>query len=269
MALDFAFNTDIPVAQTIQSALSLASLPSGPMPRAVWEFTSTLRQAVIAEAIALTGSTALANSVADSPLLGSDFNFGLVTDQARELVTKAQAVVRMAVNPKSFRTDQPKRFTALDTQEGTTFHHFTNSRGQNNHYLTLRFEGNTGNLDLRAGDSALARLRAWHNLYLLSQEPMLLGPGLENKFTVTFNSKLFPRPVTFEGFYERVLDIDLNAERPNSADYSFSFIVTNTRPRLDALLGEMMSFVQQGTSTPTPATSSTLFSGSQGGNPGV
>lgn len=215
-------------------------------------FTSTLRQE------GLSGSVATADALNSTSLLGS-----VTTDLEQQFIqaqrTQQQSVV-MKLNPNSIRFVQPKRFTKMDVREGSVYHHFTNSKGQNNDILTMEFAGNTGNIDRRSafltpeGDGLPARqeqnagaiqaILAWHNLYLLTREPMLLPDGRRNEFTITYISPLFPFNIDFTGFYDTVLSFEENARKPHSRDYSFNFIVERTEPGLDELLVRVAEALQ-------------------------
>jgi hypothetical protein len=190
--------------------------------------------------------------------------------------TGLMTYITMALNPNSIRFSQPKRFSKVDTQEGSVFFHFTNSKGQNNDILTISFRGNTGNIDLRGslGDperdpfalvsgtavdkqllvgqdtGALRKLLVWHNLYRLTREPMLIGPGIENVFTVTYQSALFPVAIDFHGFFNQVLDYTEDGQKPNSRNYEFEFTVTHTSPDLDDFLAEVSETLQTAVMNP-------------------
>jgi hypothetical protein len=179
--------------------------------------------------------------------------------------------IAMAINANSVTFSQGKRITEKKTREGSVFFHFTNKQGQNNDILRLTFRGNTGNIDrrgslgaperdpfaLKSGTAvdkqlrgeqdtgALRKLLVWHNLYALTREPMLLSDGSENKFYITYISALFPFALIFEGFYNNVLELEENAEKPNSRDYAFEFVVSNTRPSLDEVMVSVASVYQQ------------------------
>ena len=168
--------------------------------------------------------------------------------------------IAMALNPNSVKFVQPKRFNKKDTREGSVYFHFTNSRGQNQDILTLQFAGNTGNLDLRgslgdqnqepsaaqqattnggtpgADTGALYKLLVWHNLYLMTREPMLLADGTDNVFSIVYSSALFPSEIIFSGFFSKVLEFEENASKPNSRNYSFEFTVQDSIPDLDQVL---------------------------------
>lgn len=174
-------------------------------------------------------------------------------------------VIAMALNPNSVKFDQPKRITKRDTMEGSVFWHFTNSQGQNNDILTLSFAGSTGNIDLRSSTGtipvpsdtngttsnaqstdkmgldtgALEKLIVWHNLYLLTREPNLLGDGSENVWSITYTSPLFPMDITFNGFFQKVLDFTEDAKKPHSRNYSFEFTVQSVEPSLDDVLAQL------------------------------
>jgi hypothetical protein len=153
--------------------------------------------------------------------------------------------IEMAINPRSIRWEQPKRWTKRDTREGSAFFHFTNSRGQNNDILTLQFEGTTGNIDTRGSDvtGAFHKWEVWHNLYLLTREPVLLEDGSENLIRITYRSPLWRQAVNFLGFFESVLEFSEVADKPHSRDWSFSFKVMETDPDLDRMLYEMLTTI--------------------------
>ena len=185
--------------------------------------------------------------------------------------------ITMAINPKSVRFSQPKRFKRTDTREGSVFYHFSNSKGQNNDILTISFSGNTGNIDLRGtlGDfeqpkaksdltretaqdapaiedankgpdtGALNKLFVWQNLYALTREAMVIGDTIENVFTITYASAALPITIDFHGFFNHVMNWEDSAEKPNSKDYDFEFTVTSTSPDLDDYMRESLSVLQE------------------------
>ena len=170
-----------------------------------------------------------------------------------------QTSITMRLNPRSVKWSQPKRITKKDTRRGSTYFHFNNAAGQNNDILTLSFSGNTGNIDLRGSvpsptgtppnaTDAQAKLVAWHNLYLMTKEPMLLATGEDNVFHILYQSALFQSPVTFNGFFQKVMEFEESASKPNSRDYSFDFTVTSTSPDLDTYLGVLGTII----GTPNP-----------------
>jgi hypothetical protein len=188
----------------------------------------------------------------------------------------AVADVIMPLNPNTIRFKQGKRWTKKDTREGSVFFHFTNAQGENNDILSIEFAGNTGLIDRRgslttAGEEAevgsptgtgiaspddtgaLQKILAWHNLYLLTREPMLLPDMTENVFTITYTSALFPLAVDFNGFYNQVLEFEELALKPNSRGYKFEFTVTSVDPPmetvLDAVFAQMQSSILQPSST--------------------
>jgi hypothetical protein len=254
--------------------------PSGPSyadgTRTPVVFTSTLRGLVGTD-------TAFSKNLLLGLPLGADRGLGLDNVFALDGVFLPEIV--MAINPKSVSFDQPKRFSKKDTRNGSVFFHFTNSKGQNNDILTMRFQGSTGNIDLRGdrsgvgasgaggalraasegsasegsanldvsatltgeGNGALQKLIVWHNLYLLSREPLLLADGTENIFKISYISPLLPTTIDFTGFFNEVLSFTETAEKPHSRDYSFSFIVTSTDPDLDTLLDVLTTSLDQTT----------------------
>lgn len=160
--------------------------------------------------------------------------------------------INMAVNPTSVEFDQPKRFSRQDTQRGTVFHHFTNDKGQNNDILTINFQGNTGNI-ARNGrtdadrERAIQRLVVWHNLYQLTREPVTFvrkdGSVSANMFFVTYSSALFPVPITFEGFFSRVLRWSEHGKKPNSREYTMEFTVQATFPDVNTIAATILDIV--------------------------
>lgn len=177
----------------------------------------------------------------------------------------AMPEIFLEINPKSVVPVQPKRFTRQDTMGGTDFHHFTDKKGYNNDVLTLSFAGNTGNIaidknqDPEARDRATKRISILHNLYQLTREPRLLLPaGTTNIISITFQSMAFPIPIQFDGFFPRVLDYALSAEKPNSVEWKFDFIVQATTPDLNTLTQTIMDFVKQQT-VALPGPNSTIL----------
>lgn len=156
--------------------------------------------------------------------------------------------IEMAVNPNSITFRQPKRITKRDTLEGSTFFHFTNSKGENNDVLTLDFRGNTGNIDIR-GDvttdrgifstqggfntGANRKLLIWQNLWALTREAMLLEDNTRNEFMINYSSISIPIQISLIGHYSSVLEFTENADKPFTRDYSMSFTVQETIPPLD------------------------------------
>lgn len=251
----------IPVAQALTGILNAPSA-LGPQSGVVsrWEFTSTLR---------LTRQQQFNDRVNQQVAQLQGQTFSVPTPVATDFpLDSSMSVVTMAVNPKSVAFEQPKRWKKKDIRDGSVFFHFTNKKGQNNDILTISFRGNTGNIDLRgsiaeplggANDTgALNKLRVWHNLYQLTREPMLIGDHLENVFSITYTSALLPQPVEFRGFFNKVLDFEENADKPNSRDYSFQFTVTSTNPDLDELTRDILEVLETA-STSNVRTTAELF----------
>lgn len=264
----------IPGTQELRDGLlnkRLGGSESASTLRSAMVFTSTLRQASHTQstdadpAVAIEAARALTNvDAADAEqirIISSAYGYA-----SRSL----DRFISMQVNPKSIQFIQPKRITKTDTQGGSAFFHFTNRKGQNNGILTIRFRGNTGNIDLRGSlgdttqirpatdgnDNAIARQAAaargpdtgalkkfltWINLYLLTREPVIIGNGIENKFAISYQSALFPTMVDFVGFFENVLEFEEVAEKPNSRDYQMGFIVERTEPDLDTYMLDLLT----------------------------
>jgi len=175
--------------------------------------------------------------------------------EIREQNTNGElSIIEMMVNPNSITWKQPKRVVKRDTQEGSVFFHFSNSKGQNNDILTMDFRGNTGNINVRsdttADEGALSTVRGintgatrklilWHNLWQLTREPMLLEDGTINEFMIYYASPIIPGSITLIGFFSSVMDWSDSADKPNSKDYSLSFTVQETVPPLDDLLQDI------------------------------
>lgn len=236
----------IPVAQALTGILNASpNTASGNATLQRWNFTSRLRTGDV-----FVVRTVLGEEEEIAPGIIGRRSSTVIDNIADDLfpgVASAMPVISMAINPKSVTFDQDKRWTKKDTRNGSVYFHFTNSKGQNNDILTISFSGNTGNLDLR-GDlaqpetertGALLKLKVWHNLYLLTREPILLSDNTVNVFSIEYTSQLLPVPITFRGFFNKVLDFSESADKPNSRDYSFDFTVTSTEPDLDTYLGEV------------------------------
>ena len=183
-----------------------------------------------------------------------------------------QTTITMRLNPKSVKWTQSKRITKKDTRNGSTYFHFNNTAGQNNDILTLAFAGNTGNLDARGSipvpaspgsgtppnaTDAQLKLLVWHNLYLMTREPMLLADGSDNVITVLYRSALFSSPLTMNGFFQKVMEFEESAAKPNSRDYSFEFTVTSTSPDLDRYMGTLGTAIGMPNPVTTPTASTT------------
>lgn len=155
-------------------------------------------------------------------------------------------IVRMAVNPQSIRWTQPKRFSKRDTMDGSTFMHFLNSNKEDNDLARLEFRGTTGNISLKgSGPPGRAtgpddtrgaeKLETFHRLWALTRQAKIYISSVTNKWHVNqqyivYESQVLPFPVTLVGFYDRVLDLEESADKPNQAHYSLSFIVQDTHP---------------------------------------
>lgn len=224
---------NIPAGQVAQGLLSLSGNIGGRRAdRVPMVFGSTLRDLV---------------SSNDNSLLDQ------LTDEAANYVGRPGVLTQvvMAVNPNSIEWDLPKRINELKVSDGSVFQHFVNSRGQDNDILRLRFSGNTGNLDSRedldpalgAKVGGLNKLRIWQNLYLMTREPRIIGPGIENEFFIRYQTPLFPQPLTFVGFFAATLRFRETAVKSNSRDYDFEFVVTRTEPDLDDYVFELIEFV--------------------------
>lgn len=244
--MTFINNASSFIQDQLNSFLGLSSaVDSTGAPRNAMVFTSRLRQ--IASGRANTVSAL--GSVGDT----SDFSGDVFNQTFFKNAHSIMPSIAMRVNPKSIRFKQPKRFSEKKKFNGSQFYHFTNSKGQNNDILRIEFKGNTGNIDRRgsidatsppgtppANDTgAIAKLLAWHNLYLLTREPMLLEDGTENTFTISYISPLIPVVVDFTGFFAEILEFEETGEKPNSRDYSMQFVVTATMPDLDDLLDDI------------------------------
>lgn len=225
-------------------------------PRAALVFTSRLRQKILTERVErLSTDFALFNRNVNDRSAFSRIVANASRKEISDITGQMQKgrnlpTIALEVNPKSIEFQQPKRYTRVDTLRGTDFHHFTNSKGQNNDLLTIKLQGNTGNIS-RLGrtkedqDRSIQRLTVWHNLYQLTREPMLLSDGRSNVMTISYVSPLFPVQVNFDGFFTRVLDFSENAMKPNSRDYNMEFVVQSTTPDLDTIVNQVLDYVVQ------------------------
>jgi len=259
------FNPQIPVAQTFQSLLGQAtSLPYGDSQRVPFQFSSTLRE--------LLGQLVNAESQNETQQILEGFN--ITQSEAIDVINRfapgnTLSVVNTLVNPKSIRWTQPKRIQRKDVRNGTVFFHFTDDNGQDNDVLTLELTGSTGNIDLRADNfplpatqdvAARRKLEVFQNLYTLTREPRIIPPNTVNEFTIRYQTKTFPAPITFIGFFNNVLEFEESADKPNSVDWSMSFTVQRTEPDLNDIVATTFNLIDQQTD-PQPTPDATLFSG--------
>jgi len=196
----------------------------------------------------------------------------------------------MSMNPSSVSFSQPKRTTMRKTQGGTTFMHWTDSSGRNNDILTMGFQGQTGNINVRRGMrktwdtsspypgmgwmdkvgqgvnyankklndfedaildegpggvvpaglekdlSGVTKLAKFWDLYRLTTEPVLLPSGLPNYASIYYSSVVFGNmSVRFMGHFDQVLEFSDTADDPFNKQYTFSFVVEATEPRMDII----------------------------------
>lgn len=169
--------------------------------------------------------------------------------------------LRMVINPRSLRFDQPKRISFRDTIAGKTFYHWTDSRGKNNDILTLTFNGITGNIDPRVLNNAsvfpatssipdgmdrersrtafgnLAKHLAWAKLYQLTADPIVdQFSNRLNLVTCTIQTVLLPFPIQFEGHFPAVMSFTDSADNPFSKDWSLSLVVRTMNPPLSTIV---------------------------------
>lgn len=267
------FNPQIPIGQTFQSLLNQSSgLPYGDGQRVPFEFSSTIRNA-----LALDDSDRATAGTADIVSEANRISGTGIDELAKSIETFAPGTIkgpiRTLLNPKSVKFEQPKRINRKDVRNGTVFFHFTDDRGQNNDILKLAISGSSGNVDLRADKfpipatqdvAARRKLEIFQQLYLLTREPVLFRPGIINEFSIRYTTKIFPGGITFYGFYDKVMDFEETAEKPNSVNYSLSFTVQRTQPDLNDIVSTTNRILQE-QSEPNPAPDSTLFAGSSGG----
>lgn len=171
--------------------------------------------------------------------------------------------IMMQINPQQVQFQQAKRIQKQDTIGGVTYFHFSNQNGQNNDILMLSLSGTTGNIDPRAiqrqvgsipigsgvdltfdKTGALDKLMAWASFYQLTLEPILdLETGRPNLVTLTYASVLFPKPVTFLGFFTNVLQFSETAQEPFQRQWNVQFTVQRTDPPLDEIVGYMADHI--------------------------
>lgn len=244
-----AFNGDVS-AYLSKTVTQFGFSTSTSVRRVPFTFTSEKRLDVVGQSID-TGNQTSVDLEAKRLLLarlGTDvatINAILNTTDTLPGAANISPLIRMAVNPQAIKWTQNKRTVRKDTRDGATFFHFTNINGQNNDILNLDFQGTTGNIDTRGIGGSIPpgnqnKLVVWHQLYHLTREPMLFvdrnGIQRENKFYLIYKTKLFPVPVTFVGFFNKVLDFEESADRPFTNTYSMGFTVTDTAPSLDDML---------------------------------
>ena len=216
------------LAAQLQNLVEIGSFPgAGTGTRADIVFTSSLR-------------TRLDLTRLPESMKGWD-NSRLPAAFVARLPKRLTRSVTMGLNAKTVEFQQPKRFSKVDTRDGSVFFHFTDDLGRNEDVLTVAFKGNTGDISLVGDDPAviranLARLVAWHQLWYLTREPQVLPDGKENVSTISYVSKTMPVVVELRGFFNRALTFPEEGQKPSSLDYSFEFTVQETFPPLDDLV---------------------------------
>lgn len=247
MAVTFS---QIPLAQALSGLLhSPANNVAGGAVRTAWSFTSTLRllgQGTAWAELSLTSGTAASRVTTEA--LGYAGQVGIIP------------VINMAINPRSVQFNRPKRMTQKKTPTGTVLTHWTDRRGRNGDLLTLTFEGSTGNIDMRGSDGsgpdtgAAYKLQVWHNLWLLTQEPVLIGDRLLNEAIITYTSPLMRVPIEFRGQFAREMTFTETADKPHSRDYSMEFIVTRMEPEPVDIVNGILSSMSTATISPVITT---------------
>lgn len=257
--------SNIPVGQTFQTLLNQTqTLGYGDAQRVPFEFSSTLREL----------GASLVSGSNSGVTIDTETQFNLAQEDALDFVGRfgligAAPVITCLINPQSIRWRQPKRVTRENVRNGTVFFHFTDANGQDNDVLILEFSGTTGNLDRREDRlappgtqpvAARKKLEIFQNLYSLTREPRLIPPRTINEFTVRYQSKAFPAPITFIGFFSAVLEFDETAENPNAVDWSMEFTVTRSSPSLNSILATTLRAADNNNPL-TPSPNSALASG--------
>lgn len=216
--------------------------------RVPFAFTSTRRLRLLG----IDSGSTLATTVTQ---IGNPefFTTGTTSDSGNEL-----PIIEMLINPNSIGFNQPKRIVKRDTQEGSVYFHFTNTKGENNDILVLSFRGNTGNINPRgsvklqegersvANDidtSAFQKLVVWHNLWNLTREPVLLPDGVINEFLIVYNSIAIPSQISLIGIFNEVLKFTESADKPFSRDYDFSFSVQEVVPPINDIVNSLSTSV--------------------------
>ncbi len=230
---------------TFAAAFAAAQDSVGPHgdPRLSFVWTSTLRRLR-----ALQGNVADL-AIEDQTIAQSGFTtkaqsrvYSLTTPQS-ELT-----YISMLVNPSSLKIAQPKRKARMDTLGGTRWLHFTDRAGSNMDVMTISMSGSTGTISARGGqdDYTVAminrRLLVWSNLYKLTLEtPYVTGLDrvLTNEIRLQIASNLFPMPFEFVGHFDAAMDYGEDANKPNSVDYSLTFIVERVEPDMETVLSIM------------------------------
>lgn len=139
-------------------------------------------------------------------------------------------VIELAINPTSVKWTQQKRTSRRDVISGSVFFHYADEEElRNNDVLVLDVAGTTGNLMDKS------KLRVWHDLYSLSREPVVTIDGLQNECTIRYSTDLIPDMLLF-GFFSKPLEFSESADKPFMRDYSFSFTVIDSNPKLSELV---------------------------------
>jgi hypothetical protein len=178
--------------------------------------------------------------------------------QSSKRAREGVSPITMQINPNQVQFQQNKRIQKQDTINGTVYFHFSNQFGQNNDILTLTISGTTGNIDPRAFDrqvvsgpditidldrtGAKNKVLAWASLYQMTLEPILdIDAGRPNLVTMMYASTLFPKPISFTGFFNNVMQFTESAQDPFQRQWSLQFVVQRTEPSLS----EFSKYIQQ------------------------
>lgn len=149
------------------------------------------------------------------------------------LQTANSPIIRLHSNPIAISWTQQKRISRRDRINGAEFFNFSDSvNASNNDVLTMNFMGTSGNI---GPGSDPAAIKALHNLYALSREPILLPDGTANYVHISYKTNVIG-DMTLDGFFETPLQFAENAESPFKIDYTFSFVVTEATPSLSDVI---------------------------------
>lgn len=188
--------------------------------------------------------------------------------------------IQMSVNPTSVKFSQSKRIsTPRKTIGGTTYFHWSDSKGRNLDLLTLTISGETGAMSGLGNTAALQSLTSviksngkldpkaaknaqnWAAFYTLTTQPAIDPTTLKrNIWTIQYRSMLFPN-INMRGFFLNVLDFSDSALEPFSKKYTALFVVTKVNPDITLLQN---LFVQAGQSAQTAQAIATAPVGTRG-----
>lgn len=194
------------MSSDVATLLNLQREPTGTGPVPRWVFTSSLRQAQLADGTLPRGKL---------------------------------AQIPLALNPKEANFEGPRRITKQNTHGGSIIMYFADENEEANDLVALDVTINTGSIDERDPETARRNLSLWHNLFDLARERELLDDGTPNYRELILDTPAMPFLLILQGYFEKAPDPRKLAAKPSSMDVTFRFIVTTFDPPIREWTAEL------------------------------